>query len=73
MRSKEGSLARREGTRGKEVFDRLCHGQRTRRKQAAVALARKLLVWCWALLRDESEWDESHFAPDTLPELATTS
>ena len=42
-------MARREGTRGKAVFDRLCHGQRTRRKQAAVALARKILVWCWAI------------------------
>jgi transposase len=64
-------LARREGTRGKEVFDRLCHGQRTRRKQ--VALARKLLVWCWAILRDQSQWDESAAAPTPLPAMATTS
>jgi transposase len=56
-------LARREGTRGKEVFDRLCHGQRTRRKQAAVALARKILIWCWALLRDGGVWDESRGVP----------
>ena len=52
-------LQRRQGTRGHAVFERLCHGQRTRRKQAAVALARKILVWCWALLRDGSTWDES--------------
>jgi transposase len=52
-------LQRREGTRGRAVFERLCHGQRTRRKQAAVALARKILIWCWALLRDGSVWDES--------------
>ncbi|HEX8554713.1 MAG TPA: IS110 family transposase [Sphingomonas sp.] len=51
-------LARREGTHGHALFERLCHGQRTRRKQAAVALARKILVWCWAILRDGSEWDE---------------
>jgi transposase len=51
-------LARREGTHGHAVFERLCHGQRTRRKQAAVALARKILVWCWAILRDGSEWEE---------------
>ena len=56
-------LARREGTRGKEVFERLCHGQRTRRKQAAVALARKILVWCWAILRDGGTWDESRGVP----------
>lgn len=52
-------LQRREGTRGRQVFERLCHGQRTRRKQAAVALARKILIWCWAILRDGSVWDES--------------
>ena len=52
-------LQRREDTRGHAVFERLCHGQRTRRKQAAVALARKILIWCWALLRDGSVWDES--------------
>jgi transposase len=52
-------LQRREGTRGRAVFERLCHGQRTRRKQSAVALARKILIWCWAILRDGSVWDES--------------
>lgn len=65
-------LSRREGTRGKEVFDRLCHGQRTRRKQAAVALARKILVWCWAMLRDERDWDESAGVPAALPAMAAT-
>ena len=52
-------LQRRTETRGHAVFDRLCHGQRTRRKQAVVALARKILVWCWAILRDESVWDDT--------------
>jgi transposase len=56
-------LARREGTRGKEVFERLCHGQRTRRKQAAVALARKILIWCWAILRDGGTWDDARGVP----------
>ena len=51
-------MQRKEG-RAKVVFERLCHGQKTRRKQAVVALARKLLVWCWAMLRDGPEWDES--------------
>jgi transposase len=44
--------------RGKAVFERLCKGHKTRRKQAAVALARKVLVWCWAMLRDNKPWDE---------------
>ncbi len=52
-------LQRRTDTRGHAVFERLCHGQRTRRKQAAVALARKILIWCWAILRDGSVWDET--------------
>jgi transposase len=52
-------LQRRAGTRGHAVFERLCHGQRTRRKQAVVALARKILCWCWAMLRDGSTWDDS--------------
>jgi transposase len=41
------------------TYTRICGGQKTRRKKAAVALARKLLVIAWAILRDETEWDES--------------
>jgi len=37
------------------VFDRLSRG-RARRKQAVVALARKVLVRCWAMLRDGAAW-----------------
>jgi transposase len=51
MRSRPGRAA--------VVFERLCHGQKTRRKQAIVALARKILVWCWAMMRDGTVWDES--------------
>lgn len=50
----------RYNARGKECFERLCKGQKTRRKQAAVALARKILVWCWAMLRDGKSWREDH-------------
>jgi hypothetical protein len=31
-------------------------GGKTRRKQAIVAVARKLLVRCWAMLRDGAPW-----------------
>jgi transposase len=37
------------------VFDRLSRG-RARRKQAVVALARKVRVRCWAMLRDGTAW-----------------
>ena len=38
------------------IYQRLTHGGKTRKKQAIVALARKLLVRCWAMLRDGSAW-----------------
>jgi transposase len=37
------------------VYDRLCRGK-ARKKQAVVALARKVLVRCWAMLRDGAAW-----------------
>ena len=46
--------------RAREVYSGLCKGQKTRRKQAAIALARRILVWCWAMLRDNRVWDEKH-------------
>ena len=44
--------------RGQQVFARISKGQKSRRKQAAVALARRVLVWCWAMLRDGKDWRE---------------
>jgi transposase len=46
----------RHNRHGAAVFDRISKGQRTGRKQAAVALGRKVLCWCWAMLRDGTEW-----------------
>jgi transposase len=40
----------------RELFERLCRGQRNRRKKAIVAVARKLLVRLWAMLRDNQPW-----------------
>jgi len=40
------------------VFDRVCRGSKTRRKIAVVATARRLLVICWAMLRDGTCWRE---------------
>src|SRR5205814_8925247 len=55
----------RRNRHGAAIFARLCKGQKTRRKQAAVALARRILVWCWAMLRDNKRW-----APRLTAELA---
>lgn len=41
----------------KAIFERVCGKQKTRKKKAAVALARKLAVIAWAMLRDEKDWD----------------
>jgi transposase len=43
------------------VYERLSRG-RARKKQAVVALARKVLVRCWAMLRDNAAW-----RPDPTP------
>jgi transposase len=43
------------------VYERLSRGK-ARKKQAIVALARKVLVRCWAMLRDNTAW-----RPDPTP------
>ena len=41
----------------KEIYDRICGKQKTRKKKAAIALARKIAVLAWAMLKDEKDWD----------------
>lgn len=41
----------------KGVYERICGNQKTRKKKAAIALARKLAVIAWAMLRDEKDWE----------------
>jgi transposase len=49
------------------VYARLSHGK-ARKKQAIVALARKLVVRCWAMLRDKRPWrQEQAPAAETTP------
>jgi transposase len=55
----------RHNAHGQRVFQRISKGQKTRRKQAAVALARRILGWCWAMLRDGTDWRD--------PSAATTA
>lgn len=40
----------------KAIYERISGKQVTRKKKAAVALARKIAVIAWALLRDEKDW-----------------
>jgi transposase len=43
----------------KGVYERIRGGQKTRKKKAGIALAIKLSVIAWAMLRDEKDWDPS--------------
>lgn len=40
----------------RETYARIKGQQKTRKKQAIVALARKLLVRCWAMMRSQQAW-----------------
>jgi len=41
----------------KGVFERIRGGQQTRKKKAGIAVARKIAVLAWAMLRDQTDWD----------------
>ncbi len=43
----------------RQIYDRVRRGTKSRSKIAIVALARHILVRCWAMLRDNSSWQGS--------------
>jgi len=45
------------------LYQRLTGGGQRRKKQAIVALARKVLVRCWAMLRDRKPWHDPQTGP----------
>lgn len=49
-------LARKHNGWLRDVYERACRGTKARRKIAVVAAARRLLVVCWAMLRDGTPW-----------------
>lgn len=40
----------------RETYQRISGGKKSRKKIAVVAVGRRLLVRCWAMLRDQTEW-----------------
>jgi len=42
----------------RDTYKRLLRGSSSRKKIAITALARKLVVRCWAMLRDEEDWKD---------------
>lgn len=51
----------------KLTFARIHGGSKTRRKKAGIALARRLAVVAWAMMRDETNWDSTKLLPN-VPE-----
>jgi transposase len=49
-------LMQRYNPWAKSVYERLVGGQKTRKKKAIVAVARKLLVRCWVMLKRNEPW-----------------
>jgi len=43
----------------RETYDRIHAGKQPRKKKAAVAMARRILVLAWAMMRDEVDYDPS--------------
>jgi transposase len=58
----------RYNTWAQRLVQRISRGQRTRKKQAVIALARKLAVRCWAMLRDGQPWRD-----EKMPEVAAAT
>lgn len=42
----------------RSIYEEVCRGDNTRKKIAVIATARRLLVICWAMLRDGTLWRE---------------
>jgi transposase len=58
-------IALRYNPWARATFDRIGQGRKGRRKTAIVAVARRLVVRCWAMLRDHTIW-----SPPTCVEAA---
>ena len=52
-------LALRYNPQLRRQYQRVCHGSKSRRKIAIVAVARKLAIIAWAMLRDGTRWQPS--------------
>lgn len=54
----------------RQTYERIRRGSESRKKIAITAVARKLLVRCWAMLREEQEWRENNRSPvDEVPKV----
>ena len=51
----------------RSVYERLTGGQKTRKKKAIVAVARKLLVRCWVMLLRKEPWRQAPRIATSVP------
>ena len=56
----------------KHLFNHLVGGSVTRRKKAVVALARRILVIAWSMLKHGTDWDAAKVGSGLGPSVATT-
>jgi len=54
----------------RRTYDRIHGGQKTRKKKAAIALARKIAVVGWAMLKNETDWDPQRMESEPEPVTA---
>ena len=59
----------------KDLYDRVRGGSKSRKKQAIIAVARKILVTAWAMLRDGKNWSphDAKLIAQSAPTLPSTS
>lgn len=50
-------ISQRYNAWSKMTYSRIHGGQSTRKKKAAIAMARKIAVIAWAMMRDHSDWE----------------
>jgi transposase len=55
------------------TYDRIHGGQKTRKKKAALAVARKLAVVAWSMLKHETDWDPRRMGVEFGEEPASTA
>lgn len=54
----------------REVYERVLRGSPARKKIAIVAVARRLFIRCWAMLRDETRWQGPPACPRAIRQVA---
>ena len=63
---------KRSSLRMQRIYERVRKSSPRRSKQAIVAVARHLLVWLWAMLRDGSSWQTGYEPAPQKESLAVT-